>query len=274
MALQGSPVVLYPLSEAASGTTPTEAVDIINGYNLALNYGSSTMAYSELAAGKRGLTSTSTTGTHRGVKAINDTSDALRDALAGITAVTLEFRLNVGGGNVSGGRVFVIGDSSGSTGRLGLRHHGDADNWWVPFNDTNIQLPVVGTSGLTLGNVHTLHVVIDTNQATQNDRVRICVNGGGSFIQVTNSITSGATLSIPSGHSLYLLNRLDGSSWARSIDGTVYHAAIYPAALTLANCQNNHTELSASDDTAGGPAPAPDQLLTMQTMRPPVGRMR
>lgn len=252
MALQGTPICRYPLDEAASGTTPTSALDISgNGYHLTtINYGSSTMAYTE-ASGNRGLISSSASGNHRASRAIDNTADALRTAMAGTQVATLELVINLGAGNASGGRIAVITDRAGGTGQFGLRNNSDADNWSFVFNGTGFNLGVAGTTGLTLGNRHVLQIVLDTTQATQNDRVRICVNGG-SFVQVSNSITQNATLTMGSDLDWILLNRQDGANFARSVDGTLFYVALYAAALTLGQCQNNNTDLAADDDPAGG----------------------
>ncbi|MGC1951708.1 MAG: hypothetical protein WA970_03875, partial [Gammaproteobacteria bacterium] len=71
-------VTRYYIDEASSGTSPTQVSDSSpNAYHLTnVDYGSGNMAYTEVS-GNRGLESTSTAGTQRARRAIDNTSDVV-----------------------------------------------------------------------------------------------------------------------------------------------------------------------------------------------------
>jgi hypothetical protein len=240
-------VCRYYLDEAASGTSPTQANDAsANAYHLTdINYGSGNLAWTEVS-GNRGLVSSSTTGTQRARRTINDTSDALRDAMAGTQKGTIEVVIDFTAGNASGGRIFGINGRAGDSGQFILRNTGGTTNWAVAWDEAVSSAFTNATSGR-----HVLTIVVDTTQATQNDRIRFAINGG-TLAQIGNAIGLNATLSLPSGQDLIAFNRESSGAWDRSVQATLFYAALYSGALSQTNITDNATILAADDDTPTG----------------------
>lgn len=239
-------VCRYYIDEAASGTTPTQADDAgANAYHLTnVNYGAGNMAYVEIG-GNRGLESTSLTGAQRARRTINDTSDALRDAMAGVQKATIELVLRLDGGNTNGGRIFGINGRAGENGRFMLKAPTDAStvlrvawNDVDPFDDT----AALGTTRAVV------HVVIDTTLATAVDRVRVYKNGA-LLTAIGSNMAQNDTLSLPSGQDLIALNRESSGSFDRSIDGVLFYAAMYSVAFDSTRVSDHETILAADDDT-------------------------
>jgi hypothetical protein len=244
-------VARYYLDEAASGASPTQANDAsANAYHLTeINYGaSSELSWTE-ASGNRGLISSSTTGTQRARRTINDTSDACRDAMASTMKGTIEVVISVTTFNASGSRIFGINNRTGGNGTFMLRGVG-ASLWQMCFNDTAQSNFTDSTSGR-----HVLTIVVDTTQATQNDRIRYSINGG-TLAQETNTLTLNQTLTMPSGLDLIAFNReAGGSVFDRSFVGTLFYAALYSDAMSQTDITANYNILTADDDTPSGAAP-------------------
>jgi len=246
-------VVRYYLDEAASGTGPTSIVDASgNAYDLdTVNYGSGNMAFTESVAG-RGLKSTAIAGTQRAVHAINDTSDAVRDAMVGVQKCTIEIVCSLIGGNNSGGRIFGINDRVGENGRFMLKGVvTSAQGAVLSFNDDDSFF-----TGITLSATRTVwHFVVDTTQATLADRCKVYRDGVLDSVTVS-SIAQNTTLSIGSGHDLIMFNRENSSAFERSVDATLYYAAMYSGALTAGEALTNALLLFVDDDEPAAPAVA------------------
>jgi hypothetical protein len=247
-------VVRYYIDEAASGTTPTTVVDASsNSYDLTtVNYGSGNMAYTEVS-GNRGLEATATTGTQRASRAIDNTSDALRDALAGAQQITLEIVFTPDAVAAGGGRVFGINGRAGENGELMLKAGALTDgNILLSFNDVNY--PLNGLA-LTAGARVVLHVVIDSTQATAADRLEWSVNGS-ALADSGTSIPLNETLALGSDQDIIAFNRENTGSFDRSMDGVVSYAAVYAYGFTNTDVTTNYDILTLDDDTPAGGSPA------------------
>lgn len=244
-------VVRYPLDDAASGliTTAAQVTDIgPHAYHLTdLNAGSSALSWTEVG-GNRGLVCSSTAGTQRARRAMANSADAVRTALEGGNKFTIELVLDSGTLGASGnGRWIAVTNRAGANGELALRLAAASNTWNLSFNDTATSNFSDTTSGR-----HVLHVVVDSTQATQNNRVRFSINGG-ALSQVTNTIGLNATLALAADLDLILFNRESSGSYDRSIAGTLYYAAIYTHAFSSTDITTNYDILTLDDDpTSGG----------------------
>lgn len=250
-------VTRYYLDEASTGTAPTQALDSSgNGYDLTIDYGSSTLSYSDPSGGNRGLTSSvgAPDGTHNARHVVADSSDAVRTAMAGVTKATLEVALTntdcpIPSGGADG--VFGIG-SQGDAGPFDLvcRNGG----WFFTVNTNNggnYYQTTLGTSSTK----RVIYAVFDSTQATASDRLKIYENGTPVAVD-DPAWAQNSTLSIGSGQgannpALQMLNRGD-SSHSDVFAGTLFYAAMYNDAFTQSDINNNVAVLLSNDDTPGG----------------------
>jgi hypothetical protein len=232
-------VCRYYFDEAASGSTPTQVDDTSgNAYHLTeINYGGGNLAWNEIS-GNRGLESTSTSGTQRARRSVNNTSDALRDALAGTAVVTFELVLDVHTGNASTARVCAINDRIGGSPVVGVA----ATNTSYRFYWNGSALTDIALSA----GRHVLHFVIDTGLGS--NQYKLYIDGTN-----TNNNSATGTLTIGSNVDLICFNReTGGPGFERSFDGVLYYAAIYDAALSDADVTTNYDILTLDDDEPAG----------------------
>ena len=239
----------YYFDEAASGTAPTQIDDFSgNAYHLTPDYGSGNMAYTEVS-GNRGLESTSVTGTQRAAHRLNDSSDTVRDGIDGSTTATLEMVFDPDSFTGSGSRIWGLNGGSGENGSFILKAT-STTSYTVAINNTDSPgfNPSISARAV-------VHVVFDSTEGTQDDRVRVYVNGSlNQSLGADMSIGSSATITLGSSMDLIALNRANSTSYDRSMDGRFFYSAIYSSALTSGNVSTNYTILSSDDDepVAGG----------------------
>lgn len=241
-ALGGTPLVRYHVDEAASGSAPTSLADASgNAYDLTLNYGSGNMAWTEPAAGQRGLDIGAVTGAQGAERAVGPSGEALFDAVDGQKKFTIEVVVTMDGTYSLLHRLFGVEDQSGfgnspilclgSTGKLSLRGFGGAGDG------------LVTTPALTSRSV--IHCVVDSTQATQLDRVKYYVDG----VEITSGKTvpfaqdAAATLASSS-----YLSFGNSHITARSPLGVIHYAAMYVAAFSPAEVYANAAVLAARAD--------------------------
>lgn len=254
-------VCRYYFDEAASGSAPTTVIDASgNGYDLnEINYGSGNLAYSE-TSGNRALESSSTTGAQRARRAIDNTSDVLRDAIHGATTATIEVVCRVDNGSASGSRIFGINNRAGGTGVFIVKCAADE----------LLRLATQATDSAALIDATTrcvVHFVYDSTQALADNRLKYSLNGS-TLAQVSNSIALDDPISIDSDSDLIAFNRDNGGSFDRSFDGALFYGAIYTGAFDQTAVDNNYAILTADDD---GAAVAVEYLTPMT--HPPVRTM-
>lgn len=233
----------YFLNEAGSGTAPTQALDSSGfgtPFNLTLDYGGGSMAYVENFS-NRGLDSFSTSGTQGARLAVNDTSDKIRDALHNSMTATMEVVYDADAFGTNGSRIFTL---FGAADVFGISGHplAPVDHLRLFVNGTQVLQTLTGFSGSRI----VLHLVLDTTQATDTNRVKLYVNG----VLVTSFTATAypalnAVLNLPAGTQLAVAGLGTGT---RNIDGQVYYAALYDTALSAAEVANNYSVLTTDDD--------------------------
>lgn len=249
-------VVRYYVDEAASGQTPTEVLDtsgVGTAFNLAITYVDATSPVYTEVSGNRGLERINLT--RDGAKAqgsIHNTSDKVRDNLHGAQKVTLEMVLDVTDADISEGFTFQIERNGGS--RIGMRVRGSASSspgtWRVYFNGALAQVYSAADFGLSAGRI-VVHMVVDTIQATEADRIKVYKNG--SFVAADSTGTmpaQNATLDFGGTNTrMNMLNNQFATSSARPMQGVIYYGAFYAHAFTSSEVTTNYDILTADDDT-------------------------
>jgi uncharacterized repeat protein (TIGR01451 family) len=141
----------------------------------------------------------------------------------------------------SGSRVAMFGTRS--SGELEIRIR------------TNLQTPMVVTwGGLAWadGTRRVFHVVYDSNDPTDNRRIRLYMNGvdqGVGTLQGTSSWPApGEALDLSGGVVLGMMNVAGGPPFDKPLNGTVFHYAVYDGELTDGEISTDATALLADDD--------------------------
>jgi hypothetical protein len=241
-------VVRFLVNEAASGQTPTTLTDSgPNGQDLAITYDGSNLNFVTEST-RKGLRSSALTGVQRAKAALAGT--AVRTALNGGKQFTIEIVYDHTAGSGSGGRIFGLNAPNGANGSMILKSEGSSV--YLAFNDTNsIYAGFTPAAG-----IHRYWVVIDTDQAVADNRVRVSTDGA-ALVQTANGLGLGATLSIPTVCDLIAFNRESSGSFSRSIQGAIFYAAIYNTAFDNARITAHDADLAAGDDAIGGGGPTP-----------------
>lgn len=244
MPLTGTPVVRYYFDE---GSVTTVVDRSGNGYDLTdINTGSGNLT-ATTTAGQRAFDSSAATGVQRTRRQIA-ASDALQTALDGVQKVTMEVVITLDGTTSNGSRIFGINGRAGQNGTLMLR----CSDTVAPFDfmfgweDT-----VVNTLQIALaaGTRTVIHVVIDTTQAVNVNRVRVYFDGVDQGDPSTTGIMAqNDTLTVPTAYDLIAFNRESSGAFERSWDGRLHYAALYAAAFTQADVTNNSDILTLNDD--------------------------
>ena len=234
-------VVRYFFDEAASGTTPTDVLDasgVGSDFDLAINYGSSDAAYTEVS-GNRAWEITDATGGPVARLAINDSSDKVRDAIHGSTKATIELVMSVTAASTSSGRAFGI-TGSGDEGALMVIH----DNSVGAFRLNEWER--IHTFPWTKDERAVWHFVVDTTQATENDRIKIYKNGTDTEIALADYPNENSTIIIEASSFLIAGNRANDGN--RGVAGEFFYAALYSGAFSAQDCSDNYDVLTADDD--------------------------
>ena len=234
-------VVRYFFDEAASGTTPTDVLDasgVGSDFDLAINYGTSDAAYTEVS-GNRVWEITDETGGPVARLAINDSSDKIRDAIHGAQKATIELVVNVTAASTSAGRLFGI-TGSGDEGALMVLH----DNTVGTFRSNETEN--IGSFTWTKSERAVWHFVVDTTLATAGDRIKIYKNGSDTSIALDISPDQNTTFVIEATSFLVVGNRANDGT--RGVAGEYFYAALYSGAFSAQDCSDNYDVLTADDD--------------------------
>jgi hypothetical protein len=233
-------VVRYVLDEAANGTAPATVMDSAdNPLNLTVHYGiENNMSFTEAPTG-RGLRWLFANSSGAASAPIDGTK--VYNALQTKTQATIEVvvELQAITGNMS--RIFTIaaGSESGrftlaspTTDRVQFRWLDAivAGDW--PLNFAN--------SGRCV-----LHVVVDTTDATEANRVRLYFNGTLVQGNTAMPLVQFTTIDIGPGRNLLLGNR---DEFIRSFAGALYYAALYDRPLLDAEIVTHAYHLLVNDD--------------------------
>ncbi len=225
------------LDEASSGTGPATAFDASgNGVDLTLSYGGN-MAYDEVD-GHRGLRwQASGQG---GVASVGVDGTTIAD-LEGTTAATIEVVVQLQSVVSDGSRLVHIGMGS-EGGRFTLASDGADELHYRNYDTEYGNWPF----DFALSDRAVVHLVIDTAQPDEANRVRMFVDGVA--VAATSGLPPQDQTFQVGGRSYAIGNRANGS---RSPQGLIYYAASYACALSDAEVAHNAAILHADDDTPG-----------------------
>jgi hypothetical protein len=252
-------LVRYYFDEAASGTSPTSVADAgPNGYDLTdVNYGSGNLSWSEVSSGRRGLTSTSNTGTQRANYPIGSSGDAVRTAVSGATSLTWEIVVNYTSGSGSTGRLAAIQHrTSGASPAFGLTV---ITSTLTPYINSD---PGAATANLSASGRVVVHLVFDSTQATPENRLKLYVNGALQS-QSGSGIALNEAIAISGDYDIVHFNRNSSGNYDRSITGTIHYSALYSGAFDATRVDDHYDVLTLDDDTPG--APTQDLLPSLFT---------
>ena len=254
-----TPLLLYKLDQAASGTTPTNVNDTSAGtaLNLPISYGTAT-AWTSIAAGD-GI---NFDGTGSAVSA-SLSATKVATALAGATKCTLEFVVNTS----SASNFKAIG---------GIQSNAFDDICDVSIGGASAQISFNWTGGAVafdcpLGLRHIM-VVLDTTQASSTNRILAYIDGSAAAV---NSLPTPPTYpalnaALDAGFTNWANNRFSlgclTNAAGNPFTGPIYFAAMYAAALTSADAAAHSAALLANNDAdpnAGTVAQAPFRRRAM-----------
>lgn len=227
----------YYVDEAASGNLPAallDASDVSPAEDIPIDYGTGpNLSYTEIA-GNRGINSASETGDGVCTTGALASGNKIFDAVTVSTGVTLEYVFNAsvyGNGVVFG---FIL---PGVQNTFFYRHGSSPE---VMFNGASV---LFGSVASPTSQRLVVHLVLDTTQATEADRIKVYVNG---VDQAANFILIG---SIPLNSTLSSSNLALTAQEFGAIAGTWFYGAVYNLAFNQANVTNNLNILTVDDDT-------------------------
>lgn len=254
-----TPLLLYLLNEASSGTTPTALLDTATGtaVDLTITYGTS--SYTSIASGN-GVNWNGACGALSA--ALNGTKVAT--ALAGATQVTWEVRADFNSVASAEGFAYFGTDTGGS------------DQFYFENQFGALRLTYAGAfvgdfAGIGISGLHTYTYVADTGDATASNRLKFYIDGvlqtltGASFPAQNTAVDSGATN--------YANNRITLATAgivnnAAPTNGKIYYAALYASALSAADVLANHNALASNNDAN------PNIVLPSVTVQPQTQQVR
>jgi hypothetical protein len=230
-------LVRYWIDEAASGTAVSELIDAAaTPLPMPISYGGN-VSFTE-TGGHRALDYAQAGADGYAAVPIDGSKLAVLD---GATQASMELVVQLTAATNLGTRILHIGDGSWSYFSLEANATNDIKVDW-----NNVDGDGIGTWPVDLaplGRV-VVHVVLDTDQAQPNDRIRFYLDG---VLQIGNLAppSLGDPTSLPAGLHLSLGNRPSGS---RSMAGRLFYAALYRTALSDAEIAQNVAALLLSDD--------------------------
>jgi hypothetical protein len=210
----------------------------------------------------RGVRFTSTTGDQR-LERTMLAGDPLRTALQGSKVATIELRSSLTDGSSSGSRIFGVNGTAGENGALIVKANNDT-HLYLSFNNTNHTSAAANIGG---SGIRTIHFIVNTDEAVQNDRVKVSIDGAAPVGQ-TNSIALGSTINIDSAAKLIVGNRESGGSYSRSAAFDLQWAAIYSVVFDAARVADHHAALVLDDDTAPTAADTTPPVISSPTATP------
>lgn len=235
-------VVRYYMDEATTGQGPTELLDAApDPLDLPITY-IPEMAYTQDAPGMTGIEWDAAELDGRPTASANGTK--IVTALHTSTTATVEMVLAFTDVSGSNSRLFYLGQGS-DTGRLTVS---TPSVYFLRFTVNEDRVASSFFDSTPAGRF-VLHAVYDTAQATPEERARFYVNGGRLQSFGTTPPDLNDAISIPADQDIAIGNRESGG---RSINGTIYYAAVYSDALTDDDILQNALLLLENDDT---PAP-------------------
>jgi hypothetical protein len=239
-------VARYYVDEAEMGSTEMSLLDAgPDPLPLAINW-QGMMRYVALPSG-RGIDWGSGSSAGRAQAALTDDKLAL---LNGSTQVTVEVVAGMGSPIVDS-RIFQLSPPTSTSGPFALRVINDNFNPGVDFMDTTSASDLSAEFDSPLEGVArvVLHVVVDSSQVAEEDRIRLYRDG---VEQGNAAVPSSTIVPVPlnqifdaTGSVLVLGNRAAGD---RQLDGALYYFALYATALSQDEIDTNVAILTANDD--------------------------
>ena len=230
-------IARYLINEDTMGTAPMAVRDsTATPFNLPITYDGS-LSYVE-ADGNRGLSWSSEDSVGNAGAAIVGTEV---ETLDGTTVVTYEIVFAASLSN-NASRIFHLG-SPNNGGDATVRVSGPGELEIRYLNG------VGGTSwpdSITSGQRHVVHIVFDSAERDEGERLRAYVDGVRSVRGNSSAIGENATLHLESNAELIIGNRPSGM---REPLGTIFYLAIYNVALDDAEVASNATHLTVEDDS-------------------------
>jgi hypothetical protein len=230
-------VVRYFMDEASTGKAPTQLEDSApNPMALPITYGQASYAENQ---GHRGLQWASAGGDGKAHK--NYSGTKLITRLNPSSKVTIEVVIEIEN---------AIGDSGSQI--AGVRGGNPDFMLTASGNDSLRFYRPYGTHSATWSGVHSqermvLHLVYDTSQPDQGERVKLYKNGVLLPKTDISPPTQNSSFSMGSSDALAIGNKPGGTA-DESLEGTIYYVALYDNALSLGDVQNNAARLLVSDD--------------------------
>lgn len=233
-------IARYYLDEATSGEGPRSAADSApDPIPLTMNYNSGQPEWTGPAADQTGLVWTMHSST--GYAAFGDVDQTkFEDAMEtpGLES-TIEVVVQIDDVGIADepSRVFWIGDNQ-DTGTLALL--AGQFGLGLGYEDslrTTWPMPAAGR--------HVIHLVVDV-MAADGSRTRLFVDGVEVAPGGLDEMNQGDALSVTNGEHVHIGNTL---SEGRSIEGIIFYAGLYNAALTEPEIAGNAAVLLASDDS-------------------------
>lgn len=241
-------VVRYYCDEAAGGVGPSHLLDesgVGSDFDLAINYETNRAEFNEVSGNRNWYITDGNFGTGPVAnKAINDSSDKVRDALDGVQKLTVELVANIIEGFSSVGRIFGI-TGSGDEGAIMLCHDNGTDDTegYVRFEENDRE-----QFAWTKGERAVWHFVVDSTQADAANRIKVYKNGSLHTSTQSVDVVQNSTLDIEVSSFLCIGNRAnDGSRGVE--DAKIFYAALYSSDFSAQDCSDNYDVLILDDDT-------------------------
>lgn len=234
-------LVRYFIDEAASGQRVDSLADAApDPLELPISYAGGQPEFVE-SGGNRGLEWATESGEGMAISPVAGTK--IESTLDGAATATIEVVVDPDAVGEPGYTTrFVHIGGSFATGRLVLGAT-TTQGFVLRLNDATVTewATPIGALGRSV-----VHLVVDASQAALEDRARLFIDGVEQAATVSSGPGAGETITLPGGESLVLGNEPNSF---RSMDGTLFYAAIYDVALDETEITTNAALLLASDDT-------------------------
>lgn len=261
-------IARYFLNEASSGTTPTTIADSVGSNPLTINYKTNKAAWVSVTAGK-GLDFTTTGGTVGSALArCAATTGNLGSAFSGKkeASAIVVFRADA---VPAEGVLFNLVDDRGYDGSFGVRLEELAFGqlgFRVTFASDDVNGDVqfyrhnwfaATQTAYTTSAICVLHIVVDTTQATDVNRVKVWMNG----VQLSGADEPGVPLNatittLTANDWLYVGNGPEGPD-GMNIDGAIFYLEVGTGQLTAPQIASTYAALIAANDVSPWSAAGP-----------------
>lgn len=236
----GNLIQLLPLNAAAAGTSPAVASDgAPTPQDLAITFGAG--SWTSIAAG-RGLSFVGATGA--GAVATGLASgNKIYDNIDGKTSITIELVFTTPAGTPNNfAPIFAIIDEATGDSIISLLWSNTSAAYRLYFGDDTVRR----RHALALGTTFFAHLVFDSAQANEDERVKLYLSGVDTSVIASNP-TQNATIqsAMPASISEGLCNFGD---LGLQYTGAIYYAAIYSGAFSAGEAFLRAQALAADND--------------------------